>query len=90
MSTVCLLLLHPALLGLFPRNRYSVAYSFYKTMSLWGNFWDVSKNLGVLWPAAAYGGVSLLLASGKTRLVCLRLLLAVVVAVVRFCRIQDM
>ncbi len=89
-STLCIVIIQPALLQLFISTHYATAYSFYKTMSVWGNLWIFSKNLGMLWLAAAYGGISILVASSPTRLICLRLLIAMIVAIVLFCTVQDL
>ena len=88
--SVCFLVINPSLFSLFLSSRYATAYSGMKTMSMPQNLWEIAANMGVLWMAAAFVGMRLLLKSDEARPTCVRLLITAAVSFVMFCSIQDM
>ncbi len=87
---LCFALINPALFTLFLGGDYATAFSGYKNMSMVQNLWMILANLGLLWVAAAFIGMRLLLQSDAVRPVCFRLLLTAIISFILFCRIQDM
>lgn len=93
MAAVCAMLflcLNPRLFSLFLVRDYVSEYAAYKTLNLWGNLVSFAEKSGILWLVPAAGGLVVMLRSKEVRMVALRLLMAVVVAVLLLCYTQDM
>ena len=88
--SLCFFIINPALFDLFLSSRYGTAYSAYKTMGMMRNLWEILANMGLLWVAAAFMGMRLLLREGGARPATVRLLIVAAVSYVLFSRIQYM
>lgn len=89
-SSLCFLIINPALFDLFLSSRYGIAYSGMKIMGPFRNAWEIAANMGLVWVAAAIVGLRFLLKNECARPPAVRLLITAVVSFVLFCRIQYM